>query len=81
MKKLLLFLSAITIQALTLDQAIELGLKNSPDFLMQKNKILLKQEATKLKSSSNYGKFSLRGSYALYNIPRTLSPICTAFTT
>ena len=74
-KSLLLFLSAITLQALTLDEAIELGLKNSPDFLMQQNKILLTQEATKLKKASNYGKVAVRGSYTLYNIPRTLSPI------
>jgi outer membrane protein TolC len=74
-KSILLSLFAITIQALTLDEAIELGLKNSPDFLMQQNTILLTQEATKLKKSSNYGKVALRGSYTLYNIPRTLSPI------
>ena len=74
-KPLLLFLSAITLQALTLNEAIELGLKNSPDFLIQQNKILLTQEATKLKRSSNYGKVALKGSYTLYNIPRTLSPI------
>jgi outer membrane protein TolC len=74
-KSLLLFLSAITIQALTLDEAIELGLKNSPDFLIQQNKILLSKEATKLKKASNYGKIALKGSYTRYNIPRTLSPI------
>ncbi len=74
-KSLLLFLSAITLQALTLDEAIELGLKNSPDFLMQQNKILLAQEAKNLKNASNYGKVALKGSYTRYNIPRTLSPI------
>lgn len=74
-KSLLLFFSAITLQALTLNEAIELGLKNSPDFLMQQNRILLSKASTKLKKSSNYGTLALRGSYTRYNIPRTLSPI------
>ncbi len=76
MKKLLMFfLSALTLHALSLDKAIELGLKNSPDFLMQQNKILLSNEATKLKRASNYGKIAVQGSYTRYNIPHTLSPI------
>jgi outer membrane protein TolC len=79
-KSLLLILSAITIHAITLEQAIEIGLKNSPDFLMQKNKILLSHEALNIKKASNYGKISMRGSYTKYNIPRTLTPIVPPIT-
>jgi outer membrane protein TolC len=60
---------------MTLEEAIEIGLKNSPDFLMQKNRVLLAQEGTKLKKASNYGKLALSGSFTRYNIPRTLAPI------
>jgi len=74
-KSLLLAMTALSLQALTLDEAIETGLKNSPDFLMQQNKILLSEKAKDLKNASNYGKLALKGSYTHYNIPRTLTPI------
>ena len=74
-KSLLLAISALSLQALTLNEAIEIGLKNSPDFLIQKNKILLSQQGKNLTNASNYGKLALKGSYTHYNIPRTLTPI------
>ena len=76
MKKLILLtLTAVSVYAMTLDEAVETGLKNSPDFLMQKNRALLAKEATKLKKASNYGKIALTASLTRYNIPRTLTPI------
>ncbi len=81
MKKSLLFIfSTFTLHAITLNEAIEIGLKNSPDFLMQQNKILLSKEGTNIKKASNYGKISMRGSYTKYNIPRTLTPIVPPIT-
>lgn len=77
---ILLLLSTLSLYAITLDEAIKLGLKNSPDFLMQQNKILLSQEAKNLKKASNYGKVALRGSFTQYNIPRTLTPIVPPIT-
>jgi len=74
-KSLLLAMTALSLQALTLDEAIETGLKNSPNFLMQQNRILLSEEVKNLKNASNYGKVALKGSYTHYNIPRTLTPI------
>ena len=79
-KSLVLILSTFTLHAITLNEAIEIGLKNSPDFLMQQNRILLSKEATDIKKASNYGKVSMRGSYTKYNIPRTLTPIVPPIT-
>ena len=79
-KTILLFLSALSLQAITLSDAIETGLKNNPDFLIQQNKILLSNEVKNLKKASNFGKVSLRGSYTKYNIPRTLTPIVPPIT-
>ncbi len=71
----LILLSALTLQAISLEDAVKLGLKNNPDFLMQQNRVLLSKEAKNLKKASNYGNVALRGSYTRYNIPRTLTPI------
>ncbi len=70
----------LILSAITLEEAIETGLKNSPDFLIQKNKMLLSKEAVNIKKASNYGKVSMRGSYTKYNIPRTLTPIVPPIT-
>ncbi len=77
---LFLLLSILALQALTLHDAIQIGLKNNPDILIKQNNILLSQELKNLKKATNLGKVSLRGSFTKYNIPRTLTPIVPPIT-
>lgn len=77
---ILLHVIVIYLHALSMDEAIEIGLKNNPDYLMAQNKVLLSDEAKKAKQAINYGKASLVGSYTRYNIPRTLTPIVPPIT-
>ena len=52
---LFLLLSSLTLQAITLQKAIEMGLKNNPDILIKQNNILLSLEAKNLKKTENFG--------------------------
>ncbi|SDN46772.1 Outer membrane protein TolC [Desulfonauticus submarinus] len=61
--------------ALTLQQAIEVALKQSPDVLIQRHKEVEAKEQKRAKIATSYGKISAVGSYTYYNLPRTLAPI------
>ncbi|MGA1847175.1 TolC family protein [Deferribacter abyssi] len=63
------------LHAITLNEAIEIALKNNPEFLIQKQKLLEAKEEKRAKKAINYGKIIALGSYTRYNIPRTLAPI------
>lgn len=63
------------LSAITLEKAIEIGLKKSPTLNIAKNKVLISNESKKIKKYSNFGKVIVKGSYTKYNIPRTLTPI------
>jgi len=60
---------------LTLDEAIEQTLKNSPDLKQVSTSIQSAQKEVKLQKASNFGSFDLSASYTHYNIARTLTPI------
>lgn len=72
---LLVSLLSSFLSAITLDKAIEIGLENSPTLKISKNRVMISNEAKKIKKYSNFGKISVKGSYTKYNIPRTLTPI------
>lgn len=75
-KKLtLLSLCAFSLSALTLQEVVDLALKNSTKL----QEVSLNQEKTTLikeqKQSARYGEFNLVGSFDHYNLPRTLAPL------
>jgi len=65
----------ISLQALTLEQSVELGLKNSTKL----KEVALSQELVnvnkKSKEASQFGNFDIIGSFDHYNLPRTLAPL------
>ncbi len=62
-------------QALTLKEAIRIGLKNNPGLLIQQKDLKEAKEEKYSKKASNFGSLFLSGSYTHYNIPRTLAPL------
>ncbi|WP_457567210.1 TolC family protein [Desulfurobacterium sp.] len=78
MKKLIALMAIlmpVTASALTMEEAVKTALKNNPDLLISKTKVLTAEMNAKSKKRGNYGKFILKGSYTRYNLPRTLTPI------
>ncbi len=81
MRKLLFIIFMLnSIWALTLEEAIEIALKKSPLYQIQKEKVTQAEFEKKSKKSKNLGKISFVGSYTHYNIPRTLTPIVPPIT-
>jgi len=84
LKKTYLFLATLLLPlnafSLTIDEAVNIALKNNPDIKMVKSKIRISDLTKKEKKRSNYGKLLLNGSYTHYNIPRTIAPIVPPLT-
>ncbi|MBU1658719.1 TolC family protein [bacterium] len=68
-------LSAIFLAALTLDESVDLAIKNSTklqEIALNKN---IKELHVHQKEALHYGELSLVGSFDKYNLPRTLAPL------
>jgi len=76
----LMLLMASSMSAMTLNEAIDTALKQSPVFLIKKQNILQAKEEKRAKKGQSFGHVDLVGSYTTYNIPRTLVPIVPPIT-
>ncbi len=64
--------------SMTLDEAIDLALKNNPDLQKQMwNKQLAEEDVSGL-NAQNFGQLNIVSSYNHYNLPRTLVPMTPA---
>jgi outer membrane protein TolC len=61
--------------SITLNEAIDTALKNSPDFLLQQEEISAAKQEKLSKKTNNFGKISAFGSYNKYNSLRPLVPL------
>jgi outer membrane protein TolC len=64
--------------AITLEQCVELALKNNPDLQKQQMNLKLAQEDMTEQKSQNFGKLDIVSTYTHYNQPRTLAPMTPA---
>jgi len=72
------FLTMVQGHAFSLEQCVDLALKNNPNFKKQQlNMELAKAEIFDI-DSQNYGKLDAVSSYTHYNLPRTLAPLTPA---
>ncbi len=62
----------------TLDECVELALKNNLELQRKQLDPMLAQSDMKEQKSRNYGKLSVVSSYTHYNLPRTLAPLTPA---
>ncbi len=62
-------------RAITLEECVELALKNNPDLHKQQMNLQLAHEDMAEQKSQNFGKLDIFSTYAHYNQPRTLAPI------
>ncbi len=83
-KKTALFISVFlfhpSVNALTLQEAVDKALKQSPSVLIRKEKKRLRKEEKRETIGKSLGKIDAVGSYTKYNLPRTLSPITPPIT-
>ena len=78
MSLLFLIFCPLSVFSMSIDEAVELALKNNPDLQKQvSNQALASEEVDELKSQ-NYGRFGIVSSYTHYNLPRTLVPMTPA---
>jgi outer membrane protein TolC len=64
--------------AFSLEECVELALKNNPDLQKQELNLQLAHEDMSDQRSKNFGKLSIVSSYTHYNLPRTLAPLTPA---
>ncbi len=64
--------------ALSIQESVDVALKNSPDIKSQKLNYKLSELSYKELSSKDYGSFNALGSYTHFNLPRTLAPLTPA---
>ena len=64
--------------AQTLDECVELALKNNLELQRKQLDPMLAQSDMEELKSRNYGKLSVVSSYTHYNLPRTLAPLTPA---
>jgi outer membrane protein TolC len=79
---LLLLLSSFGVAtsgfSMTLDEAVDIALRNNPDLQKQvSNQQLADEDVTDL-TSQNYGRLGIVSSYTHFNLPRTLVPMTPA---
>ncbi|MEA3521624.1 MAG: TolC family protein [Campylobacterota bacterium] len=63
---------------LTLQESVEIALKNNPDIKKQELNYQLSDYHAQELSAKDYGKFNAVASYTHYNLPRTLVPLTPA---
>ncbi len=68
----------LSLQALTLDEAVQTALNNSVEIKKISMDVELAKENIKEKKASHYGRVDFQGSYTHYNLPRTLTPLTPA---
>ncbi len=66
------------VHALSLEECVQLALKNNPDLQKQQLSVELAHEDVAEQKSVNYGKLDIVGSYTHYNLPHTLAPLTPA---
>ena len=64
--------------ALTLEECVELALKNNPDLQKQQLQLQLTRSDLQEKQGQNFGTISAVSSYTHFNLPRTLVPMTPA---
>ena len=75
MKFILLVVFALNLYAISLDEAIDVALKNSTELKKSSLGVDLAKKSLDEKKLSNYGKVDLIASFTHYNLPRTLTPL------
>jgi outer membrane protein TolC len=74
-KIIILFSIAIFSFSMTLEQTIDIAIKNSPSLQAKKIAIKMQKEQKKAVKAKSYGDINVFSSYTHYNIPRTLKPL------
>lgn len=64
--------------AFSLEECVELALKNNPDLQKQELNLDLAHEDMSDQKSQNFGKLNFVSSYTHFNLPRTLAPLTPA---
>jgi outer membrane protein TolC len=75
LKFILLVVFALNLYAISLDEAIDVALKNSTELKKSSLGVDLAKKSLDEKKLSNYGKVDLIASFTHYNLPRTLTPL------
>jgi outer membrane protein TolC len=70
--------AAIPGYTFTLEECVQLALKNNPDLLQQQLNLNIAHADVAEQHSRNFGKLDIAGSYTYYNLPRTLAPLTPA---
>ncbi len=68
----------LPVQALTLEECVQLALKKNPDLQKQQLSLDLAHEDVAEQRAGSFGKLDIIGSYTHYNLPRTLAPLTPA---
>ncbi|WP_457576956.1 TolC family protein [Desulfomarina sp.] len=72
-----LLLSCLTVPgfSLTLDECVQLALKNNPDLQKEQLSLNIAREELTDQRAKGFGRLDLVGSYTHFNLPRTLAPL------
>ena len=76
--QLICIVTVIQGHAFTLEECVDLALKNNPSLQQQQLNLELAHEDMTDQKSQNFGKLNVISSYTHYNLPRTLVPLTPA---